>query len=207
MDKFPPVWDKSGPGCVLHCSAGGGIGNESAPESCSRNYPLRNSAFFGTKSIRSGVARDERRPITTYPHNQMPVRPPVHSPLGPEAQRARALAREERAYREACRKREFDNRRRGHTAIYGNRWRKLRDAFLCRFPLCAQCDKPAEVVDHCQPHNGDLGMFYAWNNLQSLCKRCHDRKTAREDGGFGNQRRPLDQPVTPEPRRLYVGAV
>jgi len=32
----------------------------------------------------------------------------------------------------------------------------------------------------------DLAKFYDQNNLQSLCKSCHDSKTATFDGGFGN---------------------
>ncbi|WP_304879789.1 HNH endonuclease [uncultured Parasutterella sp.] len=32
-------------------------------------------------------------------------------------------------------------------------------------------------------------MFWDESNWQALCKRCHDRKTAAEDGGFGNTNR------------------
>jgi 5-methylcytosine-specific restriction protein A len=45
----------------------------------------------------------------------------------------------------------------------------------------------ADTVDHVIPHRGDRGRFFDAGNLQSLCKQCHDRKTAREDGGFGNR--------------------
>ena len=41
------------------------------------------------------------------------------------------------------------------------------------------------IVDHIIPHRGDLEMFWNQLNHQALCKRCHDSKTAREDGGFG----------------------
>ncbi|MDD4570646.1 MAG: HNH endonuclease signature motif containing protein [Tepidanaerobacteraceae bacterium] len=41
---------------------------------------------------------------------------------------------------------------------------------------------PATVVDHIKPHKGDVKLFFDINNLQSLCKTCHDRKTAKEDG-------------------------
>jgi len=78
-------------------------------------------------------------------------------------------------------------------ALYGHRWRKLRDAFLAKSPLCqceanngAGCGYPATVVDHKIPHKGDLALFYAWTNLEALAKACHDRKTATLDGGFGN---------------------
>ncbi|NMA84113.1 MAG: HNH endonuclease [Epulopiscium sp.] len=37
------------------------------------------------------------------------------------------------------------------------------------------------AVDHIKPHKGNEDLFYDINNLQSLCKSCHDRKTAKED--------------------------
>ena len=70
-------------------------------------------------------------------------------------------------------------------------WRALRGAQLRREPLCAEClrrgkVKPAAEVDHITPHKGDRTLFFDPKNLQSLCKKCHSAKTAREDGGFGN---------------------
>jgi 5-methylcytosine-specific restriction enzyme A len=35
-------------------------------------------------------------------------------------------------------------------------------------------------VDHITPHKGDRQMFWDRSNWQSLCHRCHSRKTARE---------------------------
>jgi 5-methylcytosine-specific restriction protein A len=47
----------------------------------------------------------------------------------------------------------------------------------------------ATMVDHIIPHRGDQKLFWdSEHNWQSGCKLCHDRKTAREDGGFGNPR-------------------
>ena len=73
-------------------------------------------------------------------------------------------------------------------------WRKLREYWLSRNPLCAECKRngeivKADVVDHINPHKGDWEAFIDNENLQSLCKQCHDRKTAKEDGGFGNQKK------------------
>jgi 5-methylcytosine-specific restriction protein A len=31
-----------------------------------------------------------------------------------------------------------------------------------------------------------MKLFWDKRNHQALCKRCHDEKTASEDGGFGN---------------------
>jgi 5-methylcytosine-specific restriction protein A len=45
---------------------------------------------------------------------------------------------------------------------------------------------PASVVDHIVPHRGDMALFWDRSNWQAMSKLCHDRKTARENGGFGN---------------------
>jgi len=47
----------------------------------------------------------------------------------------------------------------------------------------------ARIVDHVIPHRGDQELFWDTSNWQPLCKRCHDVKTAGEDGGFGNRAR------------------
>lgn len=69
-------------------------------------------------------------------------------------------------------------------------WARLRESQLLREPFCQapDCDalretgRPARatVVDHVRPHRGDRRLFTDPGNLQSLCKRCHDRKTLRE---------------------------
>lgn len=61
----------------------------------------------------------------------------------------------------------------------------LRPGQLLQEPWCRECAKRgirtrATVVDHVEPHRGDWARFIDRTNLQSLCKRCHDRKTARE---------------------------
>ena len=73
---------------------------------------------------------------------------------------------------------------------YNHRWRKARETYLRSNPLCVICDAdgvltPATVVDHITPHRGDQKLFWSRGNWQALCKRHHDRKTAKEDGGFG----------------------
>jgi len=76
------------------------------------------------------------------------------------------------------------NRERG----YDTRWRKARWFFLVANPLCVECGRegvitPATVVDHIIPHRGDQAKFWDTSNWQPLCKRHHDIKTVREDGG------------------------
>ena len=61
----------------------------------------------------------------------------------------------------------------------------LRPGQLLREPFCRECAgrgvrTPATVVDHIRPHRGDWALFIDRANHQSLCKSCHDRKTARE---------------------------
>jgi 5-methylcytosine-specific restriction protein A len=56
----------------------------------------------------------------------------------------------------------------------------MRDAFIATHPLCVICDHIAEEVDHVVPHRDNDALMFDWGNLQSLCKRCHSAKTARE---------------------------
>lgn len=75
---------------------------------------------------------------------------------------------------------------------YNNRWRRESRRFLAAHPACAQCRRegrvtPATEVDHIIPYKGDGKLFWDQGNWQALCKSCHSKKTAREDGGFGNR--------------------
>jgi 5-methylcytosine-specific restriction protein A len=70
-------------------------------------------------------------------------------------------------------------------------WRAMRLAILQEEPFCVECCKKgiitrAECIDHIQSHKGNWSMFMDRRNLQPLCYSCHNTKTAREDGGFGN---------------------
>lgn len=78
-----------------------------------------------------------------------------------------------------------------HERGYDARWVKESKAFLARNPLCAECGKKnlvvsATVVDHIIPHLGNMTLFWNQSNWQPLCKKCHDRKTALEDGRWGS---------------------
>ena len=93
----------------------------------------------------------------------------------------------------AQRKREDEQRNKAVHALYGSRWRKARAIHLRANPLCNACFRigqlvPATIVDHIEPHKGDERLFWQRSNWQSLCKPCHDTKTATEDGGFGRTR-------------------
>ena len=75
------------------------------------------------------------------------------------------------------------SRERGYTG----KWEKERKAYLADHPFCDCCGAPATVVDHIKPHKGDKRLFWSRSNWQPLCASCHGRKTARQDGGFGNE--------------------
>ena len=83
-----------------------------------------------------------------------------------------------------------DNRPNAYRRGYNSAWQKASKAYLIKHPYCAECLKsdihtPATVVDHIKPHKGNKDLFWDSSNWQALCKHCHDRKTATEDGGFG----------------------
>lgn len=69
-----------------------------------------------------------------------------------------------------------------------SRWIRERRLFLQQHPLCIDCESrgrvtPANTVDHRLPHNGpDDPLAWDWDNWQSLCGRCHSRKTRRDQG-------------------------
>ena len=86
------------------------------------------------------------------------------------------------------------NPARRHHHLYDRKWRKARVAFLADHPFCEDCEsegrlEAATVVDHKIPHHGDPVLFWDVTNWRASCKRHHDKKTAKEDGGFGNPRR------------------
>ena len=72
----------------------------------------------------------------------------------------------------------------GNKFYNSRRWRKHRESYLARFPLCVVCDSKgivteAKVLDHIVPirQGGDL---FDENNLQGLCWYHHNQKSGRE---------------------------
>jgi 5-methylcytosine-specific restriction endonuclease McrA len=69
---------------------------------------------------------------------------------------------------------------------YGYKWQKAREAYLLKHPLCAMHAELgrvvlASVVDHKDPHRGDMVKFWDSANWQSLCKDCHDGAKQRQE--------------------------
>jgi len=78
---------------------------------------------------------------------------------------------------------------------YDRDWTRLARWFRRQHPLCADPFRfhaadgvvvPGTEVDHIVPRSA--GGTDDPTNLQTLCVRCHSRKTALCDGGFGNRR-------------------
>ena len=101
-------------------------------------------------------------------------------------------------------RREADQRRgSAHARGYTGKWAVAAKMFLARHPLCMcpECGAgslrvtQATVVDHVVPHRGDMRLFWDTKNWQAMAKSCHDRKTARHDGGFGRARTTKQQEI------------
>lgn len=75
-----------------------------------------------------------------------------------------------------------------HRAWYKTaKWQALRWSVLVRDQFtCAMCKrlcagKGEAVADHIIPHRGDEAMFWDADNLQCLCKSCHDGVKAKQE--------------------------
>jgi len=98
--------------------------------------------------------------------------------------------------REKAVRKNYETRRLPHVKVWLNskRYINMRLRFIRKYPLCNHCSTlrnpvVATILDHITPHKGNYKLFWDYSNLQGLCKHCHDKKTAKEDGGFGNPKR------------------
>ncbi len=65
-------------------------------------------------------------------------------------------------------------------------WKKLRRSKLRDEPLCERCLQRGKtvmaiIVHHVKPFRGDWDLFLDFDNLQSVCKLCHDGSIQREE--------------------------
>lgn len=60
---------------------------------------------------------------------------------------------------------------------YSRHWRSVREMKLRRSPLCERCQEEGLVTEATEVHHivpiSDGGAPYAFDNLMSLCHRCH----------------------------------
>jgi 5-methylcytosine-specific restriction protein A len=67
------------------------------------------------------------------------------------------------------------------------RWRVLRlqiflrDLFQCKKCGVIEGNTSLLVCDHIKPHRGDERLFWDQENLQTLCKQCHDAEKQQEE--------------------------
>jgi 5-methylcytosine-specific restriction protein A len=66
-------------------------------------------------------------------------------------------------------------------------WKKARARHLAMHRTCEApgCGTPSKRVDHKLAISRGGGALDP-ENFQALCEKCHNAKTARVDGGFGN---------------------
>ena len=71
-------------------------------------------------------------------------------------------------------------------AFYGSaQWQKARSAYRNRHPLCERCEregrvKIADMVHHIKPTDTHPELKTDWNNLESLCRDCHEQIEGRK---------------------------
>jgi 5-methylcytosine-specific restriction protein A len=85
---------------------------------------------------------------------------------------------------EQCKPKAFSGINKDNYSFYNStQWRKVSKGYRKRHPLCKHCEEigrvtPSAVVDHIKPidKGGDK-----WNssNLQALCHKCHNKKSAK----------------------------
>jgi 5-methylcytosine-specific restriction enzyme A len=99
----------------------------------------------------------------------MPRRIPFHVPDRHPATSPAVLYRSQEGRRE-------DNRFYASTL-----WRQLRAAFLAANPLCDECSRHGRTevatdVHHLKERKTHPHLSLEWDNLQALCRRCHNAK-------------------------------
>lgn len=83
------------------------------------------------------------------------------------------------------------------TLYNSHSWRTLRKKILQRDGFACQICGNTEnlVIDHIQPHQDNLELFYDTDNLITLCKSCHDYKTLQEIKARRKQKQQLKKDI------------
>ena len=114
----------------------------------------------------------------------MPDKLPQHRARKPDTAKASAEARERQRTR--------------FLRTDSAQWRAIRKAQLERFPLCEDCNGPANEVDH---NTNDTRRNLIGVELSSLCKPCHSVRTRARQRGIAPRIRGCDvtgRPLDPE---------
>ena len=91
--------------------------------------------------------------------------------------RASASAEANKMYNAFSRNKEADK-------IYQSKeWKAVRAIAKARQPFCVVCGKPTQIIDHIVPIEHG-GATLNLDNLQGLCRGCHNKKTAQDDERF-----------------------
>ena len=78
---------------------------------------------------------------------------------------------------EEARKKRWENEQESSSQRgYGAAWRRLRAAKLRSCPLCERCGAVATVVHHKDKNQWNC----SWDNLESLCRDCHEEHHGRK---------------------------
>lgn len=72
------------------------------------------------------------------------------------------------------------SRSKGDKQYYTTQWKLISKLYRKQHPLCEECERegmltPADLVDHIVAVT-DGGSMWSWDNLQSLCMHCHNKK-------------------------------
>ncbi len=83
------------------------------------------------------------------------------------------------------------------TFYHSREWKRVRGLQLSKYPLCAMCSHPANIVDHIVEIK-DGGAKLSLSNLQSLCTACHNQKTSdqKQQRGGGIKSLKSQSPTT-----------
>lgn len=70
-------------------------------------------------------------------------------------------------------------------------WKKVRDSWIAAHPLCVVCGCVGEEVDHIKGQEAlkTIDDLLDTNAIQTLCKRCHKRKTYATRVGRKNHKK------------------
>jgi 5-methylcytosine-specific restriction enzyme A len=88
--------------------------------------------------------------------------------------------------KEAERMARLNNLKKMNQDLYNtSQWRKLRREVIKEHPYCCMCGTEGSrenflTVDHIRAARGNESLFYDKNNLQVLCRQCHNGKTFGE---------------------------